>query len=60
MNQNNNEDKELIALFNDELSDLRDNLREMSQLILNTLEQAIQSLINKDQQLAQQHQFHAL
>lgn len=54
MNQNNNEDKELIALFNDELSDLRDNLREMSQLILNTLEQAIQSLINKDQQLAQQ------
>ncbi len=54
MNQNNNEDKELIALFNDELSDLRDNLREMSQLILNTLEQAIQSLINKDQRLAQQ------
>jgi len=54
MNQNNNEDKELIALFNDELSDLRDNLREMSQLILNSLEQAIQSLINKDQRLAQQ------
>jgi phosphate transport system protein len=54
MNQNNNEDKELITLFNDELADLRDNLREMSKLVLNALEQAIQSLIDKDQRLAQQ------
>ena len=54
MNKNNNEDKELITLFNGELSQLRDSLREMSGLVLNSLEYSIQSLINQDQQLAQQ------
>ena len=54
MNQNNNEDKELIAIFNDELPDLRDNLINMSKLVKDSLQQAIESLVNKDQQLAQQ------
>jgi len=54
MNQKQNEDKELIALFNGELAELRDNLVNMSKLVRNSLEQAIQSLVNKDQQLAQQ------
>ena len=54
MNQKKNEDKELIALFDGELADLRDNLITMSKLVTISLEQAIQSLINKDQKLAQQ------
>ena len=54
MNQKKNEDKELIALFNGELADLRDNLIGMSKLVRDSLEQAIQSIINKDQRLAQQ------
>ncbi len=54
MNQNNNEDRELITLFSGELSELRDNLKEMSRLVLVALENAITSLINQDQQLAQQ------
>jgi len=54
MNQKRSEDKELISIFNDELIDLRDNLINMSQLVRSSLGQAIQSLINKDRQLAQQ------
>jgi phosphate transport system protein len=54
MNQKSNEDKELIALFNGEFADLRDNLISMSKLVQDSLEQAIQSLVQKDQQLAQQ------
>ena len=54
MNQINNEDRELITLFSGELSELRDNLKEMSRLVLVDLENAITSLINQDQQLAQQ------
>jgi len=54
MNQKRSEDKELISIFNDELIDLRDNLINMSQLVRSSLGQAIQSLINKDSQLAQQ------
>ena len=54
MNQKNSEDKELISIFNDELMDLRDNLISMSQLVSSSLGQAIQSLIDKDRQLAQQ------
>jgi len=54
MNQKQNEDKELIALFDGEFADLRDNLINMSKLVRNSLEQSIQSLVNKDQQLAQQ------
>lgn len=54
MNQKRNEDKELITIFNDELIDLRDNLIGMSQLVRSSLGQAIQSLIDKDRQLAQQ------
>ena len=54
MNLNNNEDKELIAIFNDELPDLRYNLINMSKLVKDSLQQAIESLVNKDQQLAQQ------
>jgi phosphate transport system protein len=54
MNQKRNEDKELITIFNDELIDLRDNLISMSQLVRSSLGQAIQSLIDKDRQLAQQ------
>ena len=54
MNQKRSEDKELISIFNDELIDLRDNLINMSQLVRSSLGQAIQSLIDKDRQLAQQ------
>ena len=54
MNQKRSEDKELISMFNDELIDLRDNLMNMSQLVRSSLGQAIQSLIDKDRQLAQQ------
>lgn len=54
MNQERNDDKELIAIFNDELVVLRDNLINMSQLVRNSLDQAIQSLIKKDRELAQQ------
>ena len=54
MNQKRSEDKELISIFNDELIDLRDNLISMSQLVRSSLGQAIQSLIDKDRQLAQQ------
>jgi len=54
MNQKRNEDKELITIFNDEFIDLRDNLISMSELVRSSLRQAIQSLIDKDRQLAQQ------
>lgn len=54
MSQRNHEDKELITIFNGELADLRDSLMNMSKLVKNSLEQSIQSLINKDQKLAQQ------
>lgn len=54
MNQKRSEDKELITIFNDEFIDLRDNLVSMSQLVRSSLGQAIQSLIDKDRQLAQQ------
>lgn len=54
MNQNKNEDKELVGLFNGELAELKDNLIEMSELVQNSLQQAIQSLVNKDRNLAQQ------
>lgn len=54
MNQNNNEDKELIILFDGELTELRDSLKEMSRLVSIALENAIKSLIDQDQKLAQQ------
>lgn len=53
MNQKNNEDKELVTLFNGELADLKDSLMTMFILVKNALDQAIQSLVNKDQELAQ-------
>jgi len=54
MNQkNNNEDRELITLFNGELSELRDSLMEMSKQVKDSLKQAIESLVNKDLKLAQ-------
>ncbi len=55
MNQyNNNEDKELISIFDTELSDLKNNLVKMSNMVQNSLERAIQSLVKKDCDLAQQ------
>jgi len=54
MNEKRNEDKELIAIFNDELVELRDNLIKMSEMVRNSLEKAIKALINKDNELAQQ------
>jgi len=54
MEQKINEDKELIAIFNNELVDLRDNLIKMSEMVRNSLGEAIQSLIDKDTELAQQ------
>ncbi|MFW6134624.1 MAG: phosphate signaling complex protein PhoU [Elusimicrobiota bacterium] len=54
MNQKNNNDKELVTIFNVDLADLRDNLINMSKLVKDSLKEAIDSLVNKDQQLAQQ------
>ena len=54
MNQSRNNDKELISIFNEELIELRDSLINMSQLVRNSLDQAIKSLVNKDRELAQQ------
>ncbi|MBN2395044.1 MAG: phosphate signaling complex protein PhoU [Candidatus Atribacteria bacterium] len=53
MNQINNEDKELIALFNGELSDLKDNLLTMFTMVKDALTEAIHSLVKQDQELAQ-------
>jgi hypothetical protein len=41
-----NEDKELITIFNDELEDLRDNLVKMSEMVRNSLGEAIRSLVD--------------
>jgi phosphate transport system protein len=49
-----NEDKELIAIFAGELAELRDNLIRMSEMVRDSLGQAVQSLINQDRELAQQ------
>jgi len=54
MGQKINEDKELIAIFKDELVELRDNLVKMSEMVRNSLGEAIQSLVEKDTGLAQQ------
>ena len=54
MSQKSKEDKELIAIFNNELADLRDNLIKMSKMVRISLEKAVQSLVNKDWEMAQQ------
>ena len=55
MNQKNSkEDKELIDLFQGEFADFRDSLLHMSKMVKDSLQQAIQSLVDKDDTLAQQ------
>ena len=54
MEKKNKEVKKLTTIFDAELVELRDNLIKMSEMVRDSLGQAIQSLINQDRQLAQE------